>query len=91
MTIVIKWFQPTVQVKVEKITIDIAPNNPYFGDVSSEIFSPGDIITLKMPIKTDFPESMKVIYLSIKIQIQIFQLMSYKINFQTSFFSDMLA
>ncbi|XP_057334168.1 uncharacterized protein LOC130673229 isoform X2 [Microplitis mediator] len=50
--------QDTAQVKLEKITVDIAPNNPYFEDWSGEILSPGNAFSLKCPIKKDYPENM---------------------------------
>ncbi|XP_057329138.1 uncharacterized protein LOC130669986 isoform X2 [Microplitis mediator] len=50
---------PTAQIKFEEITLNIPPNNPYIGDMTVEIISPGDIFSVKFSIKKDFPENMK--------------------------------
>ncbi|XP_057334399.1 uncharacterized protein LOC130673425 [Microplitis mediator] len=51
---------PTAQIKLEKIAINITPNNPYFEDWSSEILSPGNVYSMKCPIKKDYPENMMI-------------------------------
>lgn len=63
-----KLFQPIAQVKLEKITINTAPNNPYFGEWSSKILDSGNAFSLKFIVKKDYPDEtsdIMVIYLSI--------------------------
>ncbi|XP_057334076.1 uncharacterized protein LOC130673160 [Microplitis mediator] len=45
---------PTTELKFTNVTITNVPN-PYFGDWSAEILSPGDIVTIKSPVKKLIP------------------------------------
>ncbi|XP_057328334.1 uncharacterized protein LOC130669436 isoform X2 [Microplitis mediator] len=68
---------PTAHIKLEKITLNIPPENPYLGDiVTHEIFDPGDIISVKFSVKKDFPENMKlnVVLLLEEVEITNFEM-----------------
>ncbi|XP_057334077.1 uncharacterized protein LOC130673161 [Microplitis mediator] len=48
------------KVKLHKITVNTVANNPFFDDWSGEIFSPGDTVSIKSPVKKDLPENMRM-------------------------------
>ncbi|XP_053595804.1 uncharacterized protein LOC103573730 isoform X2 [Microplitis demolitor] len=42
------------------MTTNVVANNPFTGDWSCEISSPGDIASCKIPIKKDLPDTMRL-------------------------------
>ncbi|CAD6241243.1 GSCOCG00012618001-RA-CDS [Cotesia congregata] len=48
----------TPDLKINTLTINNTPDNPYFGNWSFEISESGDRFSLLFPIKQDYPENM---------------------------------
>ncbi|XP_057333981.1 uncharacterized protein LOC130673088 [Microplitis mediator] len=46
--------------KINNLTVNTMANNPFTGDWSCEVFSPGDATACKVPIKKDLPDTMRV-------------------------------
>ncbi|XP_008551144.1 uncharacterized protein LOC103573734 [Microplitis demolitor] len=47
-------------ITFEKVTTEVAANNPFFGDFSAEIHDPGDTASVKVPVKKDLPDTMRM-------------------------------
>ncbi|XP_057334093.1 uncharacterized protein LOC130673167 isoform X2 [Microplitis mediator] len=49
-----------LMIKFDKLTANNMANNPFTGDWSCEISSPGDIGSCKIPLKKDLPDTMRL-------------------------------
>ncbi|KAH0534324.1 uncharacterized protein LOC123267383 [Cotesia glomerata] len=48
---------PMAKIKVDKLIVNSFPN-PYYDKWTAEFYSPGDIISAKLPLKKDLPETI---------------------------------